>query len=92
MLYTVTSPSDPYDRIRLFPSPEAARATEIGKPVRVVAVGFDPRMRRVIPLWTDPQSFDPAWTAPAQSHADGSVTAKGPIPTSLFVLGLEPRV
>lgn len=86
MLYTFTNPSDPYDRIRLFPSPEAARATEGGKPVRVVAVGVDARMRRVIPLWTDPNSFDPSWTTPAQWHADGSVTAKGPIPSPLFVL------
>jgi len=85
MLYTLTSPAESYDRIRLFPSLEAARAAEETRPIRVVALGFDARMRRVIPLWTDPQSFDPAWSAPAQSHADGSVTAKGPIPTSLFL-------
>lgn len=85
MLYTFTNPADPYDRIRLFSSPEAARATEVHKPVRVVALGADIRMRRVIPLWTDPKSFNPSWSAPAQWHADGSVTAKGPIPSSLFI-------
>lgn len=86
MLYTIASPADQLDRIRLFPSAEAARATFDGsRPVRVVAVGFDPGMRRIVPLWTDPMVFDPAWTTPAQHHADGSVTAKGPIPQPLFI-------
>lgn len=86
MLYTLTSPADEYDRILLFPSPEAALALGTGqRSVRVVAVNFDSRNRRVVPLWTDPEQFDPAWTTPAQPHPDGSVTAKGPIPQQLFV-------
>lgn len=85
MLYTVLSPGEEYDRILLFPSQEAAEAVAAGlRPVRPVAVGYDSMMRRVIPLWTDPQAFDPAWSTPAQPHPDGSVLAKGPIPVSLF--------
>jgi hypothetical protein len=87
MLYTFTTPGESYDRIRLFPDPDAARAlaTEARR-LQIVAVGYDARMRRVIPLWTDPTLFDPTWTAPAQSHPDGSVTAKGPIPSELFLV------
>ncbi len=87
MLYTFTSPADEYDRIHLFPSREAALAMAAGRcgSVRGVAVGFDPRMRRVVPLWTDPNEFDPTWTTPAQPHPDGSITAKGPIPQQLFL-------
>lgn len=89
MLYTLTSPADIYDRIRLFPSREAALAVAEGaRKVLTVAVDFDPRMRRVIPSWTDPNHFDPEWTTPAQPHADGSVTAKGPIPSPLFQHGV----
>jgi hypothetical protein len=85
MLYTVTSPADAYDRIRLFPDAEAARATAGDeRAVLMVAVDFDALMRRVIPLWTDPHAFNPDWWAPAQPHPDGSVTARGPIPTPLF--------
>ncbi len=86
MLYTVTSPTEPYDRIRLFPSLEAARAMAFdGRHVQIVAVDYDHRMRRVVPLEIDPMLLDPAWSAPAQYHPDGSVTAKGPLPEHLFV-------
>jgi hypothetical protein len=73
------------DRVRLFMTAEAALA--VADPehvVHAVAVGFDDRMRRVVPLWTDPEQFDPTWSAPAQSHADGSLTARGPIPRALY--------
>jgi hypothetical protein len=86
MLYTPTRPVDQGDRIRLYPSPDAARA-EAGsdRPIFEVAVRLESRQRRVVPLWTLPQAFDPTWTTPAQIHADGSVTARAPIPRPLFV-------
>jgi hypothetical protein len=87
MLYTMTSPAEDYDRILLYPSIEAARAVAGSmKPVHLVDVDYDEMMRRVIPLRTDPQAFDPDWSTPAQPHADGTVTAKGPIPEFLFRL------
>ena len=86
MLYTITNPAEAYDRIRLFPSREAARAVAIdGRHVQIVAVDYDHRMRRVVPLEVDPMVLDPCWSAPAQFHPDGSVTAKGPLPPHLFV-------
>jgi hypothetical protein len=86
MLYTTTNPAEAYDRIRLFPSLEAARAVAFdGRHVQIVAVDYDHRMRRVVPLAADPALLDPAWSAPAQFHPDGSVTAKGPLPSHLFV-------
>ena len=87
MLYTITNPAEDYDRIRLFPSLEAARAVAFdGRHIQIVAVDYDHRMRRVFPLHqVDPTLLDPAWSTPAQFHPDGSVTAKGPLPTHLFV-------
>lgn len=86
MLYTLITPGEPHDRIRLFPDPDAARA-EAPEPkrIRIVAVGYDERMKRVVPLWTDDRLSNPFWFAPAQPHPDGSVTAKGPIPSELFL-------
>lgn len=86
MLYTVTSPAEASDRILLYPSREAAKRAISGsiRQVILVAVNYDEMMRRVIPVFTDAQSFDPDWSTPAQPHPDGSVTAKGPIPESLF--------
>ena len=82
----MTRPTIGYDRIRLFPSLEAVQALlPAGDSAQVVAVDYDPRMKRVIPLWTDPTRFDPGWTTPAQPHPDGSITAKGPIPEDLFI-------
>lgn len=85
MLYTSTSPAENYDRIRLFPSIEAALVLSRGGAVQPVALGLDVGMRRVVPLWTDPWLFDPTWTSPVQLHPDGSVTARGPIPKPLFL-------
>jgi hypothetical protein len=86
MLYTITHPAEAYDRIRLFPSLEAARAVAFdGRNIQIVAVDYDHGMRRVVPLEVDPTVLDPAWSAPAQFHPDGSVTAKGPLPAHLFV-------
>jgi hypothetical protein len=86
MLYTLTTPGEPHDRIRLFPDPALARGGSAGgRPVRVVAVNFDERMKRVVPLWKDGPLSNPFWYAPAESHPDGSITAKGPFPRELFL-------
>lgn len=85
MLYTPTSPAEQGDRIRLFPSVAAARAAVGERLLYGVAVHYDVRARRLIPAWADPWAFDPSWTAPAQLHGDGSVTARGPIPAVLFI-------
>jgi hypothetical protein len=91
MLYTTTSSDDQVDRIRLFPSPEAA-VEAVAHPVRAVhgvAVILDRGDHRLIPLWTDPQVFDSAWTAPAELLADRSIIARCPIPAPLFVHDLD---
>lgn len=86
MLYTLITPGEPHDRIRLFPSPppcplERAESWR----VRCVAVNFDERMKRVVPQGDDRRLVNPFWFAPAQSHPDGSITAKGPFPIELFL-------
>lgn len=85
MLYAVVRSPDRADRILLFPTRDAARSA-IGRdaPIRPVAVAHDAANRRVIPLVVDPSRIDPAWTAPAEAHPDGSVTARGPLPPGLF--------
>ena len=85
MFFTTTDPMHQSDRIYLYPRPEAAlHGLNDGRSVFGVAVEFDLRSRKVTPLWVDRESFDPAWTTPAEPHADGSVTAKAPIPEPLF--------
>ena len=88
LLYTTTSPDCQGDRIRLYPSPEAARSgVNDSRLVHGVAVVLDRGDHRIIPTWTDPQIFDSAWMTPAELLADGSIIAKGPIPAPLFVRG-----
>lgn len=91
MLYTTTASDCQVDRIRLFPSPEAAVEANscAARRVHGVAVGLDRGDHRLIPLWTDPNVFDSAWTAPAELLADRSIIAKCPIPAPLFVHDLE---
>ena len=85
MLYTLAPAAHREDRILLFPSMDAARITaDRDREVLGVALSFDARGRRVTPLWIDAQAFDPAWWAPAELHADGSITARGPIPAPLI--------
>jgi hypothetical protein len=85
MMYTNTRPTYQEDRIHLFPSLEAARAAGGCRRILYkVAVRFDPLERRVVPLWTHPSVIDRNWRVRAEAHADGSVTARGPIPTLLF--------
>ena len=87
MLYALVEPARQPDRIRLFPSEEAARRSAVGEREPVaVAVFCDAPSHRVFPSWTDPVIFDPTWATPAELHADGSVTARGPIPECLFIV------
>jgi hypothetical protein len=86
MMYTPTRPAEQGDRILLFPDPLAARAA-LGEGLTLfgVAVQFDWRGRRVAALGPDARGIDPTWSTPAEAHADGSATARGPIPSLLFV-------
>jgi hypothetical protein len=85
MLYTFEGPRDDADRVRFFLTAEAALAqADPEHEIHAVAVEFEDQMRRVVPRWTDPELFDPSWTTPAQPHADGSLTARGPIPRALY--------
>jgi hypothetical protein len=84
MLYTVM-PTAQGDRILLYASEQAARASaDAGRPICSVAVRFEARHRQIIPLGGRPEGIDPTWAAPAEQHADGSITAKGPIPEVFF--------
>jgi len=86
MLYTSAVAAHRDDRIHLFDSREAASVgARDGRPVLQIALRFDPQGRRVTPLWVDSSAFDPAWWAPAELHADGSITARGPIPGPLIL-------
>jgi hypothetical protein len=87
MMYTNAHPTYQDGRIYLFPSLEAAQAAGGSKRTpSKVAVAFDLRKRRVVPLWTHPLAVDPTWTALAEALADGSITAHGPIPFLLFAV------
>jgi hypothetical protein len=80
MLYAVNPPAQA-DRILLYPSERAARScTGHGRPIYAVAVRFEVRHRCITPLLPRPDVVDPTWFAPAEQHADGTITAKGPIP------------
>ena len=84
MLYAVIPPARE-DRILLFPSAQAARlSASNGRPIFSVAVRFEARHRCITPLSPRPNGVDPTWFAPAEQHADGTVTAKGPIPEVFF--------
>jgi len=86
MLYTVVSADGPTDRIRLYPSPVAAREAARGeRPVAALAMDLDPWGRRVVPATIPLRDVDPTWSAPVELHADGSATARGPIPEALFL-------
>jgi hypothetical protein len=86
MLYTILRPAFPGDPIRLYCSVDAALADALdGPPIVAVAACFDAPSRRVVPLWASLPGFDLAWTSPAECHADGSFTVRGPIPELLFV-------
>ena len=88
MLYTLTPPSDPADRVLFFPSFEAALDALGGRADRRlfrVAVRVDECRRRLIPVDPNTEGVDPLWTTPAQVHGDGTVTARAPIPAALYV-------
>jgi hypothetical protein len=86
MLYAIAFLDSQSDRIHLYPTPEAAGGdASAARAVLAVAVRLDRGNRHVIPLWTDPQVFDPTWKTPAELLADGSIMVRGPIPDSLFI-------
>jgi hypothetical protein len=86
MFYALTPPYCESDRVRLYPTREAAIA-QAGddSPVYAIAVEFDKAGRLVVPCWVIPQAVETDWTTPAELHGDGSLTAKGTIPKELFV-------
>jgi hypothetical protein len=85
MLYTVMPPALRRDRIILYPGQMAARAPADGaEAVDSVAVRFVARDRRIGPPPVDRGDGNPTWTTPAEGQADGTITAKGPIPEGFF--------
>ncbi len=86
MYYALTPPHQQADRVRLYPTREAAIAhAGDDTPVYAVAVEFDKAGRLVVPCWVIPQAVEADWTTLAELHGDGSLTAKGAIPRALFV-------
>lgn len=85
MFFTLTSPDAEVDRVHLFPDVDAAVTEARGvQLVYQVDVELDEPSRRVTPSWVDDRVFDSAWRTPAEIHADGSITVRGPIPSVLF--------
>ena len=90
MLYTHTDPASQGDRILLYPRFDEGRAERcLARSVFLVAVRFDPMSRRLLPLRIDLRKLDPNWTTPAYIEADGTITARGPIPEPLFTACLD---
>ncbi len=86
MFYTATPPASQGDRVRLFPTPGAARSQVTGdRAIHAVAVALDAGGRALVPDWKRVPGIDATWRTPAELHQDGSVTARGPIPAQLFV-------
>jgi len=85
MFFTITSPDSEVDRVHLYPDIDAAVIEARGaQPVYRVDVELDEPSRRVTPSWVDDRVFDSSWHPPAEIHADGSITVRGPIPRVLF--------
>ncbi len=86
MFYVLIPPHHEADRVRLYPSRDAAIAhAGDNAPVYAVAVEFDKAGRLVVPCWVIPHQVETDWTTPAELHGDGSLTAKGTIPSEFFV-------
>lgn len=84
-LFTATHPDQQQDAIQLQANAEAARH-EGGEnqPVHRVAVCLSRDGHRLLPLGSFSPDFDATWATSAEPHADGSVTARGPLPGWLF--------
>lgn len=90
MLYTLTDPARQGDRIVLYPRFDQGRGEFGHAPsIYLVAVRYDEWSRRLVPLRVDLRSIDPMWASPAYREADGTVTARGPIPEPLFTACLD---
>jgi hypothetical protein len=81
LLFTTTPPERQGVDILLYFSPEDASK---GQHLYEVAVHFDGLLHRLIPLGNLDRDLDPGWTTSATYHGGGFITARGPIPSSLF--------
>jgi len=82
LLFTTTPPERQGDEILLYFRPEDAGE---GRIIYGVAVHFDGLLHRLMAIGNLYQRIDPGWTTPATYHGGGFITARGPIPVSLFV-------
>ena len=85
-MFTATHPARQGDMIHLHPSLEAARlAIGSGPVIYRVAAGLDRDGHRLLPHGSFAPDYNPAWTTSVDTHVDGSLTVRGPIPGWLFV-------
>src|SRR4051794_27264883 len=83
MLYTPTRQGD---RIRLYPTPEAAQAhAGDGQAIHAVAVNLDGIAHYLTPVSKQVPGLDAGWRSTVELHEDGSFTARESIPKQLFV-------
>jgi len=81
LLFTTTPPGRQGVEIPLYFRPEDAGE---GQDLYEVAVHYDGLLYRLIPLGNLYRDLDPGWTTSAKYHDGGFITARGPIPASLF--------
>jgi hypothetical protein len=85
-LFTATHPTQQEDEILLHSNGEAVHLeTGSRQSIYRVAACLARDGDRLLPHGSFSLDFDSAWTTPAKSHVDGSVTARGPLPGWLFV-------
>jgi hypothetical protein len=83
MYYTPTRRGD---RIRLYPTPQAAQAHAAdGQAIHAVAVNLDGFARCLTLVNKNVTELDAGWRSPVELHEDGSLTTREPIPEQLFV-------
>jgi len=82
LLFTTTPPERQGDVILLFFRPEDATR---GERIYEVSVHYDGLLHRLTAIGNLYRDIDPGWTTPATYHGGGYITARGPIPMSLFV-------
>src|SRR5262249_34011677 len=87
MLFAATSPERQGEEVRLYFSPDDARA-DAGQDQRIfkVTAHYDGQLRRLTALGHLYQGIDPGWMTSAEYLPDGSIVALGPLPRSLFIL------
>lgn len=86
MLYTLTPPTRQGDALHLYPTRQAALDHAMERQViHGVAVDLDENRGCLVPAVKPPWGLDAGWTTSVERHADGSMTARGPLPEILFV-------